>query len=73
MSHDEIDTLQDNAADSLLRVRERIEAAVDTGELPTWVIDACAALERASLLYGAAAERRKLVLATLPTEVDTIH
>lgn len=75
MNHDELELLQDSAADSLLRVRERIEAAVDTGEIPVWVMDACAALERASLVYGAAAERMKLqgFSPAPPQPCDVIH
>lgn len=49
-----LETLQDQAAESALRSRARIEAAVDAGDLPVWVLDTCDALERAALLYGAA-------------------
>jgi hypothetical protein len=47
----------DLAADLALRTRERIEAAVNAGEVPAWVIDACNVLERASLQYGELAEQ----------------
>lgn len=56
----QLEKLQDQAANSALRSRARIEAAVDAGDLPVWVLDTCDALERAALLYGAA--RAKLAL-----------
>jgi hypothetical protein len=42
----------DLAAELALRTRERIEAGVNAGEVPAWIIDACNVLERASLQYG---------------------
>jgi hypothetical protein len=53
MTKDELQALQDSAANRALRARERIETAVGAGELPVWVMEACAALERSSMLYGA--------------------
>ena len=55
--HDDLERRLDLAADLALRTRERIEAAVKTGEVPAWVIDACNVLERASLQYGEIAEQ----------------
>jgi hypothetical protein len=62
MTRDELQSLQDSAADNVLRLRERIEQAVDKGDLPLWVMEACTALEKASLLYGQTTERIKLRL-----------
>lgn len=55
--HDELERRLDLAADLALRTRERIEAGVKAGEVPSWVIDACNVLERASLQYGEIAEQ----------------
>ena len=60
-----LENLQDQAADSALRSRARIEAAVDAGDLPIWVLDTCDELERAALLYGAARAK----LAPAPREI----
>jgi hypothetical protein len=49
----------DLAAELALRTRERIEAGVNTGEVPSWIIDACNVLERASLQYGELAAQIK--------------
>ena len=49
----------DLAATLALRTRERVEAAVNAGEVPAWVLDACSVLERASLQYGEIAEQLK--------------
>lgn len=56
---DDLERRLDLAADLALRTRERIEAAVNAGEVPSWVIDACNVLERASLQYGELAEQLK--------------
>ena len=75
MTRDELQTLQDSAADNVLRLRERIESAVDKGDLPVWVMEACTALEKASLLYGQTSERIKLRLASLTPapQAVTLH
>jgi len=39
--HDDLERRLDLAADLALRTRERIEAAVKSGEVPAWIIDAC--------------------------------
>ena len=49
----------DLAAELALRTRERIEAGVNAGEVPAWIIDACNVLERASLQYGELAAQIK--------------
>jgi hypothetical protein len=54
MERKELEGLQDSAADSALKARQRIEAAVDAGELPVWVLDACEVWEKSALMYGAA-------------------
>lgn len=54
---DDLERQLDLAATLALRTRERIEAAVNAGEVPSWVIDACSVLERASLQYGELAEQ----------------
>lgn len=52
MERDDLERRLDLAAELALRTRERVEAAIDTGEVPSWVLDACNVLERASLQYG---------------------
>jgi hypothetical protein len=54
VSKDELEKLQDSAASTALQIRRRIETAIDCGDVPTWVLDACSELERSSLIYGAA-------------------
>lgn len=54
---DDLERKLDLAATLALRTRERIEAGVNTGEVPAWVLDACSVLERASLQYGEIAEQ----------------
>ena len=54
---DDLERQLDLAATLALRTRERIEAAVNAGEVPSWVVDACSVLERASLQYGEIAEQ----------------
>lgn len=66
---DDLERRLDLAADLALRTRERIEAAIKTGEVPAWVIDACNVLERASLQYGEIAEQLKPT-ASLAPEAD---
>ena len=64
MTKDELKSLQDSAATRTLRARERIETAVDKGELPVWVMEACAALERSSMLYGAMSQQLRQFVPT---------
>ena len=66
---DDLERRLDLAADLALRTRERIETAVKTGEVPSWVIDACNVLERASLQYGELAEQLK-PSASVPMEPE---
>ena len=61
-----LENLQDQAADSALRSRARIEAAVDAGDLPVWVLDTCDALAHAALLYGAARAKLAPGSGTIP-------
>lgn len=61
-----LEKLQDQAADCALRSRACIEAAVDAGDLPVWVLDTCDALERAALLYGAARAKLAPALRAIP-------
>lgn len=56
---DDLERRLDLAADLALRTRERIEIGVKNGEVPSWVLDACNVLERASLQYGELAEQLK--------------
>lgn len=58
----DVDLYMDGAAAAVLAVRRRIEGAVDLGELPSWVIEACEHWERAALAYGAGMARRELAL-----------
>jgi hypothetical protein len=64
---DDLERRLDLAADLALRTRERLEAGVDTGEVPSWVLDACNVLERASVQYGELAERLK---PATPAEIE---
>lgn len=54
---DDIERRLDLAADLALRTRDRIEAAINNGEVPPWVQDACNVLERASVQYGELSEQ----------------
>jgi len=65
MTKDELITIQDSAADSALKARERIEAAIDSGELPVWVMDALTVVERSSLLYGATSAQLRFSTGTV--------
>lgn len=57
--HEDIERRLDLAADLALRTRDRIEAAINNGEVPSWVQDACNVLERASVQYGELSEQLK--------------
>ena len=50
----DVERVLDTAADAALQARRRIEAAVDAGELPAWVLSACEQWEQAAMIYGAA-------------------
>lgn len=52
IERDDLERRLDLAAELALRTRERVEAAIDSGEVPSWILDACNVLERASLQYG---------------------
>ncbi|MDP3857029.1 MAG: hypothetical protein Q8Q73_04610 [Stagnimonas sp.] len=54
MDKGKLESVRDNAANGALQARGVIEAAVDQGELPRWVLEICEAWERSSLAYGAA-------------------
>ena len=60
MKRHELENIQDAAADSAQRARQRIEQAIEAGELPAWVLDACTVLERASMLYGVTSAQLKI-------------
>jgi len=49
---EKLEALRDQSAEAALRSRERIEQAVDAGDLPIWVMDAVNDLERAALAYA---------------------
>jgi hypothetical protein len=66
---DDLERQLDLAATLALRTRERIEAAVNTGEAPAWIIDACSVLERASLQYGELAEQLRPAEAGIHSEL----
>lgn len=53
MDRNQLETLQQQAADRALEARRRIEQAVDAGELPAWVMATCEQWERAAFSYGA--------------------
>lgn len=54
MDKGKLETQRDLAATDALRARNRIETAVDNGELPRWVLETCEAWERSTLAYGSA-------------------
>lgn len=54
---EDIERRLDLAADLALRTRDRIEAAIGNGEVPSWIQDACNVLERASVQYGELSEQ----------------
>lgn len=58
LSPQDLDRIQASAAATVLRVRERIEQAVELGAIPRWVLDTCNQWEQASVAYGAAMTRR---------------
>lgn len=64
---DDLERRLDLAADLALRTRERIEAGVNAGEVPSWVLDACNVIERASLQYGELAEQLRPSAADMPS------
>lgn len=66
---DDLERKLDLAATLALRTRERVEAAVNAGEVPAWVLDACSVLERASLQYGELAEQLRPSETHTPTEL----
>jgi hypothetical protein len=65
-NRDDVERRLDLAADLALRTRDRIEAAINNGEVPSWVQDACNVLERASVQYGELSEQLK------PAQTDEI-
>jgi hypothetical protein len=69
---DDLERRLDLAADLALRTRERIEAGVNAGEVPAWIIDACNVLERASLQYGELAEQLRPIEAAVIGEPEFI-
>ena len=68
MDRNELEMLQASAAKGALNARERIEAAIDTGDLPVWVLEMCNLLERSSILYGAT--RAQLRRAATPLSLE---
>lgn len=57
----------DDAGERALHARRRIEQAVENGQLPVWVLDACEAWEQAALAYGTALARRASPPASAPS------
>ena len=57
MTKDELEMLMDRSAAAALDARSRIEALVDSGLAPVWVLEACNDWERAAMVYGAARAR----------------
>lgn len=68
----ELETLLDCAAAAALRARARIEAAVEAGELPAWLLEACNEWERAALVYGAARAQLQALSAAEGSELPAI-
>lgn len=76
MTRQDLETLQDTAASDALKARQRIENAVNSGELPVWVLETCEVWERSSLLYGAAMSqlrRLRAVAQSSGAAVGTLH
>lgn len=65
-----LEDLRDNAASGALQARSLIEAAVNNGELPRWVLEICEAWERSSLAYGSASEQLKRAPVTFTLDAD---
>ena len=65
-NREDIERRLDLAADLALRTRDRIEAAINNGEVPSWIQDACNVLERASVQYGELSEQLKPTVAGDP-------
>lgn len=59
--------LLDEAALELARQRERLTVAVETGQLPAWVLETSDDLERAAINYGAILARRGAAYVALET------
>ena len=57
MDRKQLETLRDESERYAEGARERIEVAIEKGEIPTWVLDACNVLEFSSRSYGAARAR----------------
>ena len=69
----DVERYMDGAAAAAMAVRRQIEGAVDIGELPVWVIEACEHWERAALAYGAAMARRELAQLRMACASTTRH
>lgn len=69
-----LEVLRDTAAHTALAARSRIEAAVDAGELPIWVLETCESWERSSMVYGSASAHLKTApLILLAGESTRLH
>lgn len=72
MDRKDLEALRDETARHALGARERIEVAIERGELPVWVLDACNALEFSAVSHGAARARLKDVSVLVPAS-RTLH
>ena len=63
-----------DVAEQVLHERMRIERAVDQGQLPAWVLDACERWEKAAMGYGALLARTARALPpTVMPACGTVH
>ena len=69
MNREDLEGVLDSAADDALKARARIEAAVEAGEVPAWVLEFCEAWERSALMYGAARAKLSGGNDSVPTAV----
>ena len=73
MTKDEVESLQQAVASDALQVRERLETAIHTGELPIWVMEAANVLERAVLLCGGSEQLRARLIIPVKSNSTAIH
>ncbi|HUP91565.1 MAG TPA: hypothetical protein VM074_04905 [Solimonas sp.] len=59
MDRKQLEQIRDDSAQGAIGARDQIEVAVERGELPVWVLDACNTLEFSAQSYGAARAKLK--------------
>ena len=66
MNEEVLEQKLDQASRSALDARSRIEAAVDAGLIPIWVLEACEVWEQCALAYGSASAELKRDRTSMP-------